>query len=74
MLRNVLIAIGNSGEPGLVDGSVLPHLDDEAPIVRGAAVWALSRLDMARFELEKDRRLADESDAGVKAEWALTPV
>ncbi|MEE2877678.1 MAG: tRNA epoxyqueuosine(34) reductase QueG [Pseudomonadota bacterium] len=74
MLRNVLIAIGNSGEPGLVDGSVLPHLDDEAPIVRGAAVWALSRLDMARFELEKDRRVADESDAGVKAEWALTPV
>ena len=74
MLRNVLIAIGNSGEPGLVDGSVLPHLDDEAPIVRGAAVWALSRLDMARFELEKDRRVADENDAGVKAEWALTPV
>ncbi|WP_300394690.1 tRNA epoxyqueuosine(34) reductase QueG [Henriciella sp.] len=73
MLRNVLIAIGNSGEPRLVGGSVLPHLDDEAPVVRGAAVWALSRLDMARFESERARRAGDESDEGVKAEWALTP-
>lgn len=74
MLRNVLIAIGNSGEPRLACGSVLPHLDDESPIVRGAAVWALSCLDMARFEQEKACREAGESDEGVKAEWALTPL
>ena len=73
MLRNVLISIGNSGDAGLVQGSVLPHLEDDEPIVRGAAVWALSRLDMARFEDEKARRAIDETDEGVKAEWALTP-
>ena len=74
MLRNVLIAIGNSGQPDLVDGSVVPHLDDDEPIVRGAAVWALSRLDMARFESERAQREASETDPGVKAEWALTPL
>ncbi|WP_084395789.1 tRNA epoxyqueuosine(34) reductase QueG [Henriciella aquimarina] len=73
IMRNVLIAIGNSAAPDLVEGSVLPHLDDEDPVVRGAAVWALSRLDLARFEAEKDRRSASETDEGVKAEWALKP-
>lgn len=74
MLRNVLIAIGNSGAPDLVEQSVIPHLSDEDPVVRGAAVWALSRLDMARFERERDSRAEAESDDGVKAEWALKPV
>ena len=39
-----------------------------------AAVWALSRLDMARFESERAQREASETDPGVKAEWALTPL
>ncbi|MEM5516159.1 tRNA epoxyqueuosine(34) reductase QueG [Henriciella sp. AS95] len=74
MLRNVLIAIGNSGEADLVERSVLPHLEDEDPIVRGAAVWALACLDKARFAAERDARAADETDDEVKAEWALMPV
>lgn len=73
MLRNVLIAIGNSGETDLIERSVLPHLDDEEPIVRGAAVWALACLDKARFAAERDTRAANEIDDGVKAEWALMP-
>ncbi|MHA7900864.1 MAG: tRNA epoxyqueuosine(34) reductase QueG [Henriciella sp.] len=68
-LRNVLIAIGNSDDSGLVGPSVLPHLDDPDPIVRGAAIWALSRLDLARFEAEKAARAARETDATVRAEW-----
>ncbi len=68
-IRNVLIAIGNSGDPSLVEQSVLPHLCDENPLVRGAAVWALSRLDLARFETEKAARFAQETNADVKAEW-----
>ncbi len=68
-IRNVLIAIGNSGDPSLVEQSVLPHLSDADPVVRGAAVWALSRLDLARFETEKAARFAQETDADVKAEW-----
>ncbi len=71
-IRNVLVAIGNSGDSSLVEQSVLPHLCDEDPVVRGAAVWALSRLDLARFETEKAARFAQETDADVKAEWQLS--
>ncbi len=70
-LRNVLIAIGNSGDPSFTYSSVIPHLDDENPIVRGAAIWALSRLDLARFETEKSARFERESDAQVRAEWQM---
>ena len=69
MLRNVLMAIGNSGEAGLVGHSVCPHLDDADPVVRGAAVWALSCLDDARFANEKAARYETETDDGVRAEW-----
>ncbi len=68
-IRNVLIAIGNSGDAGLIERSVLPHLDDADPVVRGAAVWALARLDFARFQTEKAARVAHEMDAHVQAEW-----
>lgn len=68
-LRNVLIAIGNSAAPELIETSVVRHLDDPNPLVRGAAVWALSRLDLAWFEREKAARLTDEPDQDVRAEW-----
>lgn len=42
-LRNVLYAIGNSGDPTLAE-TARPHLDDPDPVVAEAAVWALSRL------------------------------
>jgi epoxyqueuosine reductase len=71
-VRNVAIAIGNSGEPRLTT-SLLPLLQDEAPIVRGAAIWALARLDPARFAEEKARRRAAEHDRTVIAEWDGTP-
>ncbi len=68
-VRNVLIAIGNSGDAGLA-GSARDRLDDEAPLVRGAAVWALSRL-LATPELEAlaRNRLPCESDPTVREEW-----
>lgn len=68
-VRNVLIAIGNSGDPGLIEPSVIVLLDDPEPSVRGAAIWALSRLDLARFEAEKAARLTQEHDDGVREEW-----
>ena len=67
-VRNVCIAIGNSGDPGLI-ASLLPLLDDPAPVVRGMAVWALARLDGARFAKEKAARMEPETDPGVLAEW-----
>ena len=42
-VRNVLIAIGNSGDPALA-AAAQARLDDASPLVRGAAVWALGRL------------------------------
>jgi epoxyqueuosine reductase len=67
-IRNVLIAIGNSGDPTLAaDAERL--LADASPVVRGAAVWALSRLAPDRLAALASLR-ASETDAEVAAEWA----
>lgn len=71
-VRNVCIAIGNSRQPRLVT-SLLPLLQDASPLVRGAAIWALARLDPARFAEEKARRRPSEHDRTVIAEWDETP-
>ncbi len=72
-LRNVLIAIGNSGRAALID-SALPHLADPSPLVRAMAVWALGRLDAERARQLAIARLGDEADPQVRAEWhALMP-
>jgi len=68
-LRNVLIAIGNSGNPALADEAER-LLDDSSPLVRGAAVWALGRLDRARLARCASKRRRDESDSEVLAEWS----
>jgi epoxyqueuosine reductase len=68
-VRNVLYAIGNSGEPALA-AEAGRLLDDPSPVVRGAAVWALSRLlDGAAFDALRAARLASEGDLAVRAEW-----
>jgi epoxyqueuosine reductase len=67
-LRNVLIAVGNSNDAALVD--VAERLiTDPAPLVRGAAVWALGRLDRARLAGQAATRRGAESDPEVVAEW-----
>lgn len=68
-VRNVLIAIGNSGDAGLVD-KAMARLGDASPLVRGAAIWALSRLIPAEVfgELAQARSPA-EADIGVREEW-----
>jgi len=66
-LRNVLIAIGNSGDTRFLP--VVRHrLEDPAPLVRGAAVWALSRLADPRTVTRLAEK-ARESDPEVCAEW-----
>jgi epoxyqueuosine reductase len=72
-IRNVLYAIGNAAEPALA-AEALRLLDDAAPVVRGAAVWALSRLLTAEaFEALRTERLAAEPDEGVRGEWRDAP-
>ena len=68
-LRNVLIAIGNSERADLAK-TAETHLGDTAPVVRGAAVWALSQLLPARtFAALKAERISSEVDADVREEW-----
>lgn len=68
-LRNVLIAIGNSAETSLACVAQ-ERLRDESPLVRAAAVWALSRLSPALFAQLRDAYARDEDDDDVRAEWA----
>jgi epoxyqueuosine reductase len=68
-IRNVLVAAGNSGDAAFV-GQVSGLLLDASPLVRGAAVWALSRLLPARdFVSRADAALEIESDDSVRDEW-----
>lgn len=68
-IRNVLIAIGNSGSAALA-ASAVAVLDDDSTIVRGAAAWAVQRLlTEADVAVHRRRRLAVEADAAVRAEW-----
>ncbi len=68
-LRNVMIAIGNSGDSEL-QKSALAGLEDKSPLVRGAAVWALSQLLPAgRFRELSQSRAAAETDPDVCREW-----
>jgi epoxyqueuosine reductase len=67
-VRNVLIAIGNSGDATLVDEAAR-LLDDASPLVRGAAVWALSRL-LQRENFAALARRHRDLDETVQEEWA----
>ena len=73
-IRNVLIAIGNSGDPSFAEEAER-LLADASALVRGAAVWALARIARERLAARGDERLAREADPEVRAEWreALTP-
>jgi epoxyqueuosine reductase len=67
-MRNVLIAAGNSGSQTLLP-NVTPHLTDPEPLVRGAAIWALSRI-ASKVQFEHARLAASaETDQSVLAEW-----
>jgi epoxyqueuosine reductase len=70
-VRNVLIAMGNSGDAALAPEAIR-LLDDPSPLVRGAAVWALSRLLPAeRFAVLAMDRRARESEPLVAEEWTV---
>ena len=69
-VRNVLIAIGNSNDRALAIAAQR-RLGDDSPLVRGAAVWALSQLmDGAEFSELAATAMRDEADETVRAEWS----
>ncbi|KAF0231703.1 MAG: iron-sulfur cluster binding [Beijerinckiaceae bacterium] len=69
-LRNVLIAIGNSGDAAQIPVA-MARLEDASPLVRAMAVWALSRLmppeDFATLAVMRGA----ESDPSVAEEWQI---
>ncbi|MSP49916.1 MAG: tRNA epoxyqueuosine(34) reductase QueG [Alphaproteobacteria bacterium] len=72
-VRNVLIAIGNSGEPALaqVAGRLL---DDDAAVVRGAAAWAFGRIaSAAAVAAARVARERAETEEEVRLEWRVSP-
>ncbi|MGR9479800.1 tRNA epoxyqueuosine(34) reductase QueG [Rhizobium leguminosarum] len=72
-IRNVLIAAGNSGETALIE-QCRGLSEDPSPVVRGMAVWALSRLmEAGEFSVFAAQR-ADETDDDVLNEWRLAGV
>jgi epoxyqueuosine reductase len=67
-VRNVLIAIGNSGDRSLAaDAERL--LADISPLLRGAAVWALARLLDAEEFVALAQHHRGETDDNVREEW-----
>lgn len=70
-VRNVLIAMGNAGEVRFI-APARRLLEDASPLVRGMAVWALSRLlPQADVQALAAHYLADEADQHVREEWAM---
>jgi epoxyqueuosine reductase len=70
VLRNALIAAGNSGEPHLVP-LIERLLEDASPLVRAMAVWALQRLAAPEvWRQARARHQACEHDGAVLTEWA----
>jgi len=64
LLRNVSIALGNSGQPGAVP--VLTRaLADPEPLIRSHAVWALGELLGDKAQERVASRLLRETDASV---------
>ena len=68
-VRNVVIALGNSGDRSGVP-AVLSRLADGSPLVRAMAVWALLRLATPDVVAgARHQHLAEEKDDAVRAEW-----
>ncbi|MDQ0318659.1 epoxyqueuosine reductase [Pararhizobium capsulatum DSM 1112] len=72
-VRNVLIAAGNSGDREMV-APCLALAGDASPVVRGMAVWALSRLMASGEFREFAARRQDETDPDVIGEWTTAGV
>jgi epoxyqueuosine reductase len=69
VVRNALIAAGNSGDTSLMS-LITPLLGDPSPLVRAMAVWAVRRLSSeAEIAHLREHYGARETDPDVVAEW-----
>ena len=68
MRRNVCVALGNIADPATVSPLARVLQDDDAPVVRGHAAWALGRIGTADAAAALRAALARERDDGVREE------
>ncbi|MBT7550957.1 MAG: tRNA epoxyqueuosine(34) reductase QueG [Gemmatimonadetes bacterium] len=66
-LRNVAVALGNSGTQEAIP-VLIPALDDEEPLVRAHVAWALGQLGGSEAKEALVRRLTTEEEAEVRVE------
>lgn len=69
LLRNAAICLGNARERKAI-ASLIPLLDDEESIIRGAAAWSLGRMEDATAYDALQHRNTVETDSVVKSEIA----
>lgn len=75
LLRNVAVALGNWGSPEAVPVLAAAAVNDEEPLIRGPAAWALGRIGgsaaraalAAAAAVEADEWVAEEIKAAVVA-------
>ena len=73
VLRNALIAAGNSDDPQLLS-DVDTHINDPNPIVRAMAAWAYSNLaKVDELSVRRQFALKSERDDAVISEWNREP-
>ncbi len=77
LLRNICIAAGNSGDPDFVPDLMI-LMNDEAPLIRGHAAWALGELAGGRHDehlraaleqrihVEKDNNVLEEINLSIR--------
>ena len=70
LLRNVAIALGNSGNPQAV-APLCSALRDPEALIRGHAAWALGQLDQPTARAALRHALATEDDPQVRAEISV---
>ena len=73
LLRNVCVALGNSGDASAVP-ALINALHDAEPLIRGHAAWALGRLggETARRALEESLNTEDDEDVRKEVLCALS--
>jgi epoxyqueuosine reductase len=67
LLRNVTVALGNSGNPEAIT-PLCAALSDPEPLVRGHAAWALGRFTEREARLALERQLSLEEEVWVREE------
>jgi epoxyqueuosine reductase len=74
-LRNIALALGNSGDLNAIPDLAGTLAADSEPVVRGAAAWALRRLDTNEAVQTLQNALTHETDENVRKEifLALNP-